>query len=233
MTHLTAGARGRRTETEWIAAVRKEDGEQAVALAELRTYLARAALFTLQRARHHVGHLGPSALSALAEDCAQEAVTAVMQHLHEFRGESRFTTWVYAFAVNMALVAARRERWACVSLDRIIESGEPLLSTAFDAAHLPDPERRALQTEVITAIHDSIDQHLTRKQQQALRALVFEGVPLDELARQWDSNRNAVYKLMHDARRKLKLHLAGRGYDVETMLDLFAASGKVFGSSVT
>ena len=215
----------RRTNAEWKVALEGDGDEQAVALTDLRTYLLRAALFTLQRARHYVGHLQSSALGELAEDCAQEALMAILQRLHDFRGESQFTTWAYAFAVNTALVAARRERWAPAPLDRILEGSEPLPSPVRDEGGPPDPERRTLQAEMIAAIRDGIEQHLTLKQQQVLRALVFEEVPLDEVVRRWGSNRNAVYKLLHDARRKLKTHLVARGFDVKEILAHFAASG--------
>jgi len=221
---VTASMQGttmaQRTNVEWLAAL--ENGDDA-ALAELRTYVLRAALFTLQRARHHVGHLGASALGQLAEDCAQESLTAILQRLGTFRGDSQFTTWAYTFAVNTALLAARRERWASVSLDRILDGSEtPSSATGGHDATL-DPERRALQAEAIAAIRDGIEHHLTVKQQQLLRAVVFEQVPLDEVVRHWGSNRNALYKLLHDARRKLKSHLQARGFDVDEILDLFGA----------
>ena len=214
-----------RSNAEWRVALEGDGDEQAVALTDLRTYLLRAALFTLQRALHYVGHLPSSVLGELAEDCAQEALMAILPRLRDFRGESQFTTWAYAFAVNTALVAARRERWAPVPLDRILEGSEPLPSPAHDEGGPPDPDRRALQAEMMAAIRDGIEQHLTLKQQQVLRALVFEEVPLDEVVRHWGSNRNAIYKLLHDARRKLKTHLVARGFDVKEILAHFAASG--------
>jgi RNA polymerase sigma-70 factor, ECF subfamily len=212
----------RRSNAEWLAALRGDGGDQ-VALAELRTYLLRAALFTLQRARHHVGHLGASALSQLAEDCAQDSMTAILQRVDTFRGESHFTTWAYTFAVNTALLAARRQRWASVPLDGILDGSETPSSTAGNQGRPLDPERCALQAEAAAAIREGIEHHLTVKQQQLLRAVVFEQVPLDEVVRHWGSNRNALYKLLHDARRKLKSHLVTRGFNVEEMLDLFAA----------
>jgi RNA polymerase sigma-70 factor (ECF subfamily) len=213
----------RRTTAEWLAALRGGDGAQA-ALTDLRAYLLRAALFTLQRARHHVGHLGSSALDQLAEDCAQESMAAILQRLDTFRGQSQFTTWAYTFAVNIALVAARRERWAPVSLDRILDGSE-MPAAAGDPGGPPDPERRAFQREAVAAIRDGIEHHLTVKQQQLLRAVVFEQVPLDEVVRHWGSNRNALYKLLHDARGKLKSHLVARGFDVKEILELFAPQG--------
>ena len=214
-----------RTNAEWITALESRGESQAEALADLRTYLLRAAVYSLQRARHHVSHIGPGALSALAEDCAQEAMTAVVQRLAEFRGESRFTTWAYTFAVNTALVAARRERWTAISLDAILDGREPSSSTAGSDGGSSNPQRRALQAEAIAAIREGIDQHLTERQRQALRAVVFEQVSLDEVARHWGSNRNAVYKLLHDARRKLKAYLAARGFDAGEILELFAVTG--------
>jgi RNA polymerase sigma-70 factor (ECF subfamily) len=209
-----------RTNVEWLAALGRGDD---AALADLRTYVLRAALFTLQRARHHVGHLGPSALGQLAEDCAQESMAAILQRLDTFRGESQFATWAYTFGVNTALMAARRERWASVSLDRVLDGSETPSTTAADHDGTLDPERRALQAEAVAAIRDGIEHHLTVKQQQLLRAVVFEQVPLDEVVRHWGSNRNALYKLLHDARRKLKRHLQARGFDVGEILDLFGA----------
>ena len=210
----------RRTNAEWLAALQGGDPD---ALTDLRTYVLRAALVTLQRARQPLGQPGASGVAQLAEDCAQEAVTAIVQRLHTFRGESHFTTWAYTFAVNTALVAARRERWASVPLDGILDGSETPSSTAGGDASPTDPERRALQAEVVAAIRDGIEHHLTGRQQELLRAVVFEQVPLDEIVRRWGSNRSALYKLLHDARRKLKRHLAARGFDVEEMAALFAA----------
>ena len=214
----------RRSNAEWIAALESGGIDQAAALVDLRTYLLRAALFTLQRSRHYVGHLGSGAVGALAEDCAQESMTAVLQHLADFRGESHFTTWAYTFAVNVALVAARRERWGSIPLDSILDGSASLASPAADQLGSPDPEQRTLQKEALAAIREGVDQHLTIKQQQLLRAVVFEGVPLDEVVRHWGSNRNALYKLLHDARRKLKGYLVARGFDAKEILDLFASS---------
>jgi RNA polymerase sigma-70 factor (ECF subfamily) len=224
---MTAGSAGtvmkRRSNAEWLGALEAGGSEQAAALAELRTYLLRAALFTLQRSRHYVGHLGSNTLGALAEDCAQESLTAILQRLADFRGESHFTTWAYAFAVNIALVAARRERWASTSLDRILDGSESSSMTADRDS--PDPERRTLQMEAVAAIREGMEQRLTGKQRQLLRAVVFEQVPLDEVVRHWGSTRNALYKLLHGARRKLKSHLIARGFDIKEILDLFAPGG--------
>jgi len=197
-----------RDNAQWLAALRGSGAEQAAALADLRTYLLRAALFALRRARGHLGLMARAEIEALAEDCAQEAVLAVVQSLDRFRGESRFTTWAYAFAVNAALMAARRERWKRVPLDGVLEDG------GFDWAawreSAAEAEGQARRSETLAALREAIEASLSERQRQALKAVVFDGVPLDELARHWGSNRNALYKLLHDARRKLKAHLEVR-----------------------
>ena len=150
---------------------------------------------------------------------------AVMNHIRDFRGDSRFTTWAYKFAINMALVSARREHWKRVSLDELTSSGESLF---FEGRmHLSEettPEKSAMQIEVQRVIQDLIQHHLTEKQRQVVILMVFCEVPLDEVARHLGSNRNAVYKLLHDARRKLKLGLEQHGFDLSETLSLFDTS---------
>ena len=209
-----------RTNAEWLIALKSDGHAQAAALSDLRAYLMRAALYALYRCRSTLRDSAPTDIQQLAEDCAQDALSAVLEHLDQFRGESRFTTWVYKFAVNAALVAARRERWARVPLDRLLDS--PDLVERFGAFRdtSSDPQRGALQREVLEALRQGIESRLTKRQRQALTAIVFEDVPLDELARHWGSNRNALYKVLHDARRKLKAHLTERGFDTKEVLDV-------------
>jgi RNA polymerase sigma-70 factor, ECF subfamily len=210
-----------RTTAEWLVALKAEGAPQTAALVELRAYLLRASRYALSRSRNAL-RLAPTDMDQLAEDSTQDALSSVLEHLHEFRGESRFTTWAYAFAVNAALAAARRERWGRVSLDRLLDQSD-LAGRLAGASPVPaDPQKRALQGEMVAALRDAIETRLTPRQRQALTAVVFESVPLDELARHWGSNRNALYKLLHDARRKLKTHLRTRGFDPKEMLDAFS-----------
>jgi RNA polymerase sigma-70 factor (ECF subfamily) len=207
-----------RSNAEWLSALRSSGAEQADAINDLRAYVLRAAVHALRRR----GGASSTDVDQLAEDCAQNAVLAILQHLGDFRGASRFTTWVYSFAINAALIAARREGWKRVPLDEVIDN--PHLDEWTDAeGRAPaDPQRLTLQREMLAVIRDAIDHRLSGRQRQALKAIVFEGVPLDEVARHWGSNRNAVYKLLHDARRKLKAHLQERGFGVKETLDLFS-----------
>jgi RNA polymerase sigma-70 factor (ECF subfamily) len=214
-----------RSNAEWRTALKSDGQAQTAALSDLRAYLRRAALYALYRRRSTLRDSAPTDIEQLAEDCAQEALSAVLAHLDEFRGDSRFTTWVYKFAVNAALVAARRERWGRIALDRLLDS--PDLVERFGSFRDPsaDPQRRALQGEILAAIRRGIEIHLTKRQREALTAIVFEEVPLDELARHWRSNRNALYKLLHDARRKLKAYLTERGFDAKDIIDVFGDEG--------
>jgi RNA polymerase sigma-70 factor, ECF subfamily len=211
-----------RTNEEWLREL-KSDGElQTAALSDLRAYLVRAALYALQRRRNAFQKLTSTGIEQLAEDCAQDAVSAILGHLDQFRGDSRFTTWAYKFAVNAALIAARRERWGRVPLDQLLGSSDLVDQIGLASEALADPQRRALQREILAAVRQAIEIHLTKRQRQALTAIVFEEIPLDELARHWASNRNALYKLLHDARRKLKAHLRDRGFGAKDIVDVFS-----------
>ena len=213
-----------RTNEEWLRALKSDGDRQMAALSDLRAYLLRAARYTLQRKRSTVRQLASTDIEQLAEDCAQEAVPAVLSQLDAFRGDSRFTTWAYKFAVNAALSAARRERWGQLPLAELL--GPDVVERIGMASAAPaDPQRRALQEELLAAVREGIEMHLTPRQRQALTAIVFDEIPLDELARHWTSNRNALYKLLHDARRKLKAHLRARGFDSREVADAFTRDG--------
>jgi RNA polymerase sigma-70 factor (ECF subfamily) len=210
-----------RTNAEWLADLRAAGAVQDAALAELRAALLRAARYALQRGRARVGR--DTAVDQLAEECAQEALVAILARLDDFRGDSRFTTWAYAFAVNVALVAARRESWRHVSLDALLEAGRalPRAEEAGDA----DPDRAARRAEAWGIVREVVEQQLTERQRAALTAVALDEVPLDELARHWGSNRNALYKLLHDARRRAKAALEARGFAPKEILALFGESG--------
>ncbi len=211
-----------RTNEEWQRDLTSHGSEQAAAIAELRTLLLRASLYSLHRTQYPLSHLGEEDLKQLAEDSAQEALVSVLQHLPEFRGESKFTTWAFKFAVNMALVRARRESWKHVSLDQLLAEQElPELPFPETRAEM-DPDRAAWRAEAWGILREVIEQELTPRQRQVLIAMAFDEVPMDELTRHLNTNRNAIYKLLHDARRKLKARLEARGLAVGDMFELFA-----------
>ena len=214
-----------RTNTEWVRELTAQGDEQAAAIADLRLFLLRTALYAFTRNRGDLAHLADHEIEQLAEDSTQEALLAVLKHLPEFRSESKFTTWAYKFAINFALVAARRERWKGVSLDQLLEDASLPNWSLHDKDTAVNPDRAALQAEVWATLREVINQELTDRQRQTLKAIVFDEVPLDEVVRHFDANRNAIYKLVHDARRKLKSRMEARGFRMQEMLDLFSVEG--------
>jgi RNA polymerase sigma-70 factor (ECF subfamily) len=182
-------------------------------------------LYTLGRTGVHGARLARGQVEQIAEECAQEALLAILARLTDFRAESKFTTWAYKFAVYHALTAARRERWKTVSLDSLLDEAEPESWWPEPAADGASPERTAQQDEVSALVRQIMEQELSPRQRHVLRAMAFEGVPLDEVVRHFGSNRNAIYKLVHDARRKLKAGLEARGYAVADVIDLFSQAG--------
>jgi RNA polymerase sigma-70 factor (ECF subfamily) len=202
----------------------KADGEvQQEAIVELRTLLLRAALYFFSRNLSDFAGLSREEIRQRAEDCAQEALIAVLSHLQDFHGDSQFTTWAYKFAINKALMMARRERWKAVSLDELSVTAEQTFAAWVRQAkpEAVTPEQAALQNEVRMIIQEVMAHELTAKQRQVLLLMVIQDVPLDEVVRHLGTNRNAVYKLLHDARRKLKRGLQERGFEVSEILTLF------------
>ncbi len=195
---------------------------QTTAIEDLRPYLLRAASYSLSQSLRSPASLTPGQVEQLAEDCAQEALLAILRQLPEFRGDSRFTTWAYQFAVNIALMTARRESWKQISLDQIFDSSDlPQQLIAAERAGL-DPDRAALRSEIQASVRHVIEHDLTERQRHVLKAIVFDEVPMDEVARHLGSNRNAIYKLLHDTRRKLKERLEAHGFGVSEILELFS-----------
>ena len=215
-----------RTNDEWLYDLRDSGVSQEGAIADLRNLLLRAVLFFFSRNQDDFRGLGRDEILQLAEDCAQEALIAVMNHISDFRGDSKFTTWAYKFAVNKALMAARHERWKGISLDELsFFSNEALVEWAVrDKSPGPTADQSIMQAEVIELIREVIEHELTDKQRRVLIMMVFNEVPMDEVVQHLGTNRNAIYKMLHDARRKLKSGLQARGFDVAEMLILFSIS---------
>jgi RNA polymerase sigma-70 factor (ECF subfamily) len=214
-----------RTNQEWLHDLNAGGALQEAAVADLRELLLRAALFFFSHNLSDFKGLGQDEIMQRAQDCAQDAVIAVMNHLPDFRGDSKFTTWAYKFAINMAMVAARRERWKGVSLDELAASDEKYFNELIlqDTSDAAAPEQSAIQDEFRGLIKQIIERDLTEKQRRVLVLIVFNDVPLDEVARHLGTNRNAVYKMLHDARRKLKIGLQARGFDIGETINSFGA----------
>lgn len=213
-----------RTNQQWVEELSSVGLVQTAALEDLRGYLLRAAHLSFNRFPGYVGGMDPLARDQLAEDCAQEALMTILAHLSQFRGESRFTTWAYKFGVNIAMTAARRVRWKDISLDRLLEDDGPA-SWLSETSPALDPERQAQANEAWAVVRQVIESDLTERQRTALKGVVIHEVPLDEVARFLGTDRNGAYKLIHDARRKLKGKLLERGFTAQEILATFSAEG--------
>jgi RNA polymerase sigma-70 factor, ECF subfamily len=215
-----------RTNEEWLNDLSASGEVQEAAIADLRDLLLRAALYFFSRNLSDFQGLNREEITQRAEDCAQDALIAVLAHLPDFRGDSQFSTWAYKFAINIALMAARRERWKGVSLDELASSD----TTNFFGRVMQDksdgvaPERSAMQSEIRRLLRELIERDLTERQRQVLFMMVFNDVPMDEVVRHLDTNRNAIYKMLHDARRKLKSGLQAHGFEIGETLTLFGVS---------
>lgn len=211
-----------RTNADWLIDLSARGAQQTGALEDLRQLLLRAAQKTFSSYLGDLQGYPPGAVAELSDDCAQEALIAVLDHLEDFQGDSKFTTWAYKFAVNIALTAARRERQKFVPRD-LTKKNLGLEEWLFDKAAkaFPDPEVLALKEEVWTVIRSVIQNDLTPRQREVMKLMIFDEVPMDKVVERLRTNRNAVYKLLHDGRRKIKIRLLARGIELQDALSIF------------
>ncbi len=208
-----------RANAEWVAALRAQD---QAALEALRSRLRRSIAFYLSQDRSDLRDMAGHELAQLAEDLAQDATLRVMDNLDKFRGESRFTTWATKIAIRLAISDLRRARYRDFSLDELTADDELLPAAArLATSAAPTPEKVAERDDVLERIEQALQEALTERQYQALMAVAVKGVPMDVLAERMGTNRNALYKLIHDARRKLKQRMEAQGLSTEYMINLF------------
>jgi RNA polymerase sigma-70 factor (ECF subfamily) len=202
-----AGRSGPDDETaQWLLALGSAGPVRERALARLHGLLLRIARAELGRRAWRHPITGPE-LDDLAHQAADDALLAVTAKLGQFRGESRFTTWAYKFVVLEVSSKLGRHFWQRPAV-------------VFDTAdwdRLPDrfgisPAEHAEQQDLAAALRRAVEEELTERQRRVFVAIVVTGVPLDALVAQLGSSRNAIYKTMFDARRKLRAALAAKGY---------------------
>jgi RNA polymerase sigma-70 factor (ECF subfamily) len=187
---------------EWLTALHGPPSVREPALAELHALLLRAARFELGRRRTMLRDVSHGDIEDLAAQAADDAMVALLGKLDTFRGASRFTTWAYKFALLEAGVKARRRAWRDreVPLDDVVPT---------------DPGRSAHEVledaETLRAVREAMDTVLTPHQRRVFVALALNGVPIDVLAERLDTTRGALYKTLHDARRKLRAVIGGEG----------------------
>ncbi len=215
-----------RTNEDWVADLKAAGARQEAALGELRTYLRDGLHAFLRGRRSDLARRDPEDLGQMAEDFAQESLLKILDGLPTFRGESRFTTWAMKIAVRAAVSGLRRAAYRDLSLEDLQERGAvlqlPAGATVRPAA-LPDPEREAQRNEVLSALRQAVQTELSERQRTAFLATHLEGVPIEVVAGLMGSNANALYKLVYDARRKLRRFLTERGFTFEGVAPLFEA----------
>lgn len=209
-----------RSNAEWLVDLRNEY-TRAEALSDLREYLLRAVFLYLDRHREDMSHLSLRDLEHMAEDFAQDALLQIQEKLHTFRGQSKFTTWAYPFVINIAAGELRLHRWREVSMDALVSAQEIPLFAFLGDEHAPSPETMLARNQIIALIRQIIDEELTERQRIALLGVHFHDRPIAKVAERLNTTPNNVYKLVHDARKKLKNALIRRRYSLADILAIF------------
>src|SRR5215470_3098395 len=204
--HVAAAAALDADPAEWPRVLAGSGPQREAALAQLHALLLRIARGEVARRGPRLRLTGPE-LDDLAYQAAADALVAITGKLGQFRGESRFTTWAYKFVIFEVSAKIGRHFWRhpAVPFD------------AEDWARLPgrfgfDPAQEAEWRDLLAALHRAVDEELTARQRRVFVALVLNNVPLDTLVIEMASNRNAIYKTLFDARRKLRAALVTNGY---------------------
>ena len=197
---------------EWLRYLRADGAVRDGAIERLHAILLRAARFEVARRRPTLPHLRGNELDDIALEAADDALVSVLARLEDFRGASRFTTWAYKFALLEAAVKLRRRAWQGREIPL-----EPETWSMFSSA-APGPGEQAEQSELMATVKQAIDEVLTPHQRRVLVALALNGVPIDVLAERLNTNRGALYKTLHDARRKLRRELEESGLALHAWL---------------
>jgi RNA polymerase sigma-70 factor (ECF subfamily) len=206
-----------RTNEQWLSDLRRPGSAQEAALADLRVIVQSRLPYALST---WLSQSDPR-YEALEGEVVQETLLRVLARPDTFQGRSQFTTWVHTIAVRIALTELRRAKWRDLSLDEMMEreSGTYHPVEVVDSA--PKPETEIERAEMLAQVRKIIVEELTDKQRQAIIAAGIHGLPLEEVARRMGTNRNALYKLMHDGRLQIKRRLAREGITVEDIFSVF------------
>jgi RNA polymerase sigma-70 factor (ECF subfamily) len=197
----------------WLDALSASGPRQRDAVDRLHAILVRAAQFEIRRRRRDLANSQPGELEDLATQAASDALMAIMRKLHTYRGDSRFTTWAYKFALLEAAVKIRRRTWQ----ERDVPLEDDGWAALADRRAAPDID--AETAELIDAIREAIAETLTPHQRAVLIAIALNDVPIDVLAERLSTTRGALYKTLHDGRKKLRARLSFDGYELEYLRD--------------
>jgi RNA polymerase sigma-70 factor (ECF subfamily) len=206
-----------RDNEQWLSDLGSDGPAREAALEDLHAIILRGLPFALSR------WLSPSnpLFTPLTEEVAQETLLRVLDQLHTFEGRSKFTTWVHKIAIRIALTELRRKRWQDTSLDEMVDNEEVPVSPAILEDSSATPEQIAERSDMMVRVRRVIDEELTERQRRAIIMLGMQGMPMEEAAKRLNTNRNALYKLLHDARLRLKQRLHTEGLNAQEVLAAF------------
>ena len=206
-----------RTNESWLADLRTNGPARNGAIEDLRSAIQKGLPYALSR------WLSPNQpqFDSLVEEVTQETLLRVLDQLDTFEGRSHFTTWVHKIAVRIALTELRRKRWRDSSLDELTENEDIPPPPGLLADSQAGPDISAERADMLARVRRVIDEELTDRQREALILLGVQDMPMDEAARKLKTNRNALYKLLHDARLRLKTRLAKEDISAREVLELF------------
>ncbi len=206
-----------RTNEQWIAELKDSGPAREAALEDLRGIIQKGLPYALSR------WLSPDQpqFNSLVEEVTQETLLRVLDQLGTFEGRSQFTTWVHKIAVRIALTELRRKRWRDSSLDELTENEDAPPPPGLLADTHAGPETSAERADMLVRVRRIIEEELTDRQREALVLLGVRDMPMEDAARKLKTNRNALYKLLHDARVRLKSRLLREDIAPYEVLSLF------------
>ena len=210
-TGVAAGAIPRGLDDEsrrWLDELKGTGPAHDDAVLRLHALLLRAARFEVSRRRSSLLFLRGNDHDDLAHQAADDALVAILRKLNDFRGESRFTTWAYKFALYEAAVKLRRRGWQDRELPLEPEAWPDFASRALS------PHAEVAEGELLEALRVAIAERLSAHQREVLVAVTLNGIPIDVLAERLNTTRGALYKTLHDARAKLRAALATEGFEI-------------------
>ena len=204
------GVKSFQTNEEWIEALTNPVNEDA--LQQLRKMLVRG----LKPALHKYVD---RELDQFVEDVAQDALVKILDNIQSFRGESKLITWAMKIAVREGLNELRRKRYDDISIEDLKpgDGGREIFSLLY-SSNEKSPDRSFHEAQLMQAVKKFIEEDLSDKQRTAIQAVIIKGLPPSVVVKQMNTNRNALYKVIHDARLKLKTRFELEGINTDEML---------------
>lgn len=206
-----------RTNEEWLNQLSQPGPSHNEALADLRIILLRG----LRRGLLRRINTNVPEFEAQADDFVQEALLKILDNLDTFAGRAKFTTWAHKIAVSVALTELRRKRWKDTSLDGIMDTDDGIFTPSFAADPSPEPGDATERADMLHRVQTLINEGLTEKQRTAVTATIIQGLSTRQVASDMGMKPNALYKLIHDARLRLKKELAEQGLTPADILAVF------------